>query len=106
MEKAYLELTRQTLPALAAAAGDWPIRFDHCFMRVCLDHAVGGCWYDVIDRKKGPAYKSASDEVLRKAMEIGRTIETGGRKVLEPLNRQSLVWRGKIPAVEAGPEGR
>ncbi|MEM1010981.1 MAG: hypothetical protein AAGI46_02030 [Planctomycetota bacterium] len=105
LEAAWLDLTRDRLPKLAAEAGDWPIRFDHCFMRVCLDHAVGGCWYDHIDRKKGPAYRVASDEVLARAVSVARRIETGGKEALEPLNRQSLVWRGKLP-VEAGPKRR
>ena len=95
IEGEYLKLTRQTLPKLAAEAGDWPIRFDHCFMRVCLDHAFGGCWYDHVDRKRGPAYKVVPTDKLRGAIDVARRIERGGRGVLVPLNRQSLLWRGK-----------
>jgi hypothetical protein len=95
LEADWLRLTREQLPTQAAAAGDWPIRFDHCFMRVCLDHAFGGCWYDFVDRKKGPAYKQVPDDALAKAVDAARRIERGGRAVLEPMNRQSLIWRGK-----------
>jgi hypothetical protein len=89
-------LTRETLPAKASAAGDWPVRFDHCFMRICLDHAFGGCWYDYVDRSKGPAYRIVPEEALRQAIEVARRIKTGGRAALVPLNEQSLRWRGKL----------
>jgi len=94
-EREYLRLTREVLPARAAEAGDWPIRFDHCFMRVCLDHAVGGRWYDHVDRKRGPAYRVVPDDVLERATKVARQIEREGRDVLVGLNEQSLAWRGK-----------
>ena len=96
LEQRYLELVRDRLPAQAAAAGDWPIRFDHCFMRVVLDHVFGQCWYDAINRKKGPAYRQMSDEQLRCAIDLAEHIERGGRATLEPMNQQSLRWRGKL----------
>ncbi len=95
LEADYLRLMKETLPALATAAGDWPIRFDHCFMRVCLDHAFGGCWYDHVDRRRGPAYKVVPTDKLQKAIDIACNIERGGRATLVPLNQQSLIWRGK-----------
>ena len=95
LEAEYLRLTRERLPALAAEAGDWPIRFDHCFMRVCLDHAFGGRWYDHVDRSSGPAYRTVPDDKLQAAIDLGRRIEAGGRDALVPLNDQSLRWRGK-----------
>ena len=103
LQAEYLRLTRDVLPGLAADAGDWPIRFDHCFMRVVLDHVFAGPWYDHLDRKKGPAYKQASDEQLRAAVEVAGRIAAGGRETLVPMNRQSLIWRGKLdhPAVRS-----
>ena len=95
LEQTYLHLTRNALPNLAAAAGDWPIRFDHCFMRVCLDHACDGVWYDHVPAGKGPAYKRATDGQLRDAIGVAKQIEAGGSDVLKPLNEQSLRWRGK-----------
>ncbi len=91
----YLRLARERLPALAAEAGDWPIRLDHCFMRVVLDHVFGGPWHDHLDRRKGPAYRQMTADQLRAAIGIARRIEAGGRDVLIPLNRRSLIWRGK-----------
>ena len=92
----YLRLTRERLPALAAAAGDWPIRFDHCFMRVVLDHVFGGPWHATLDRKKGPAFRQLTAAQLREAISIARQIEAGGRETLVPMNRRSLRWRGKL----------
>ena len=45
MRREYLRLTRVALP-LAAEAGGWPIRLDHCFMRIVLDHTFGRRWTD------------------------------------------------------------
>ena len=96
LEVDYLRFTRERLPELAAEAGDWPIRFDHCFMRVCLDHGCGGRWYDRVPGGRGPAYKRATDDQLHAAVDVARKIEAGGRDVLVPLNAQSLRWRGKL----------
>ncbi|MCW2679477.1 MAG: hypothetical protein JWM62_878 [Frankiales bacterium] len=41
----------QELPARARRDG-WVLRQDHCFGRVLLDDAVGGCWFDVLDRRR------------------------------------------------------
>lgn len=43
-----LKLTRVILPGMAVAQR-WPIRLDHCFMRVLLDNVVG-VWHRVIAR--------------------------------------------------------
>ena len=90
LEERWFELTRDTLPSLAAERG-WPIRFDHCFQRVLLDHAVGGPWRDAIE---APAYRNASELVLQRAITLGEEV-VAGQADLAALNRQSLVWRGK-----------
>jgi hypothetical protein len=95
LERRWLELTRSALPAKAAAEGDWPIRFDHCFMRVCLDTACGGRWYDSVPAGKGPAYKRMPEDVLAKAVEVAENIEAEGVETLVPLNDQSKAWRAK-----------
>ncbi|MGI4951096.1 MAG: hypothetical protein ACRYGM_04770, partial [Janthinobacterium lividum] len=45
LARRWLELTRRVLPGMAAAEG-WPICRDHCFMRVCLDNAMGRPWHE------------------------------------------------------------
>jgi hypothetical protein len=48
----------------------WPIRADHCFQRVFLDNAVGGCWYNAIPRR--PAYRQADIATLERAIALGK----------------------------------
>ena len=91
LEARWLDLTRREMPAVAGERG-WPVRFDHCFQRILLDHAVGGVWYDAIPRR--PAYRHASDAVLRRAVEAGEAVMRGERD-LARLNRDSLGHRGK-----------
>jgi len=86
----WLDLTRRVLPGMAAGAG-WPIRLDHCFMRVCLDHAYGGVWTAHIPR---PAVQHMDDAALRRAVAVAHRIRDDPA-LLPGLNQQSLAWRGK-----------
>lgn len=90
-ERQWLALTRETLPALAAAR-DWPVHADHCFQRILLDHACGGRWYDHIPQR--PAYAHAPDAVLDAAIALAERVAAGTAD-LHTLNAQSLRWRGK-----------
>jgi hypothetical protein len=90
LQAEWLHLTRAELPALAVARG-WPVRADHCFQRILLDHAHGGRWYDHITAR--PAYAHASDAALTSAIAVGRAA-IAGEIDLPALNRQSLAWRG------------
>lgn len=84
----WLDLTRRVLPDMAPGAG-WPIRFDHCFMRVCLDHAIGRPWHEQIGR---PAIRHLTDQQLKVAIAVAELIAAEPAR-LPPLNRQSLAWR-------------
>ncbi|MEM6493826.1 MAG: hypothetical protein AAF650_05550, partial [Pseudomonadota bacterium] len=55
----WFALTRERLPALARER-DWPIREDHCFMRVLLDNSCGGPWRASV---QAPAYRHAPLDV-------------------------------------------
>ena len=94
LEAEWRTLTRETLPALADQQ-DWPVSADHCFQRILLDHAVGGCWYDHIAER--PAYRHLADERLAAAVALGRRVAAGDAD-LDALDRQSLAWRGKVQA--------
>lgn len=94
LEAAWLTLTRETLPALAAERR-WPVRADHCFQRILLDNAVEGRWYDHIAKR--PAYAHAPDAVLARAVALGEAAIAGAVD-LAALNRRSLAWRGKAAA--------
>ena len=86
----WLDLTRRVLPGMAAAEG-WPIRLDHCFMRVCLDAAFGRPWHEAVRR---PALRHMT------GAELARAVAVAERVVADPaalfgLNAESLRLRGK-----------
>lgn len=87
----WLDLTRRVLPALAGDRG-WPVSADHCFQRILLDHAFGGCWYDHVAGR--PAYAHAYAAALSQAVALGEAAIAGTVDMAE-LNRRSLGWRGK-----------
>ena len=91
--KAHLrQLANEDFPA-AARAGGYPIRFNHCFLRVVYDNLVGNKWQRVLTGKQ-PAIHQLTEEQLRRAIEIGEAI-TAEAGVCRALNEQSLGWRGK-----------
>ena len=81
-------LTRRILPSMAAAE-NWPIRLDHCFMRVCLDTAIGTRWDRVVRR---PAIRHLSDAQLAHAVAVAERIAADPAS-LGPLNAASLRLR-------------
>ena len=54
----FKHLTETVLPALAREH-HWPIRLDHCFKRICLDHAFSDVWYHHL---KKPAERHLTGE--------------------------------------------
>ena len=84
----WLHLTREVLPAMAGAHG-WPIRADHCFMRVFLDHAMGERWDTSIQR---PAIRHMQAADLARATALAESV-VAAPALLPGLNAQSLAWR-------------
>ena len=92
----YRQLTTRVMPEMARdPACNWPVKHDHCFQRIVLDTISGGVWYDHIPR---PAYKHLDPDQAKRAVALCRDI-IDGLADLDRLNAQSLVWRGKRPAV-------
>ncbi len=91
LERRWLQLTREVLPALAAARR-FPVRHDHCFQRILLDAACGGRWTDMVAGR--PAYRRIGAERLAAAVRLAEAAAAGAVD-LHALNRQSLHWRGK-----------
>jgi hypothetical protein len=58
----YRELVLDELP-VRARAGRWVVTNDHCFGRIVLDNTVGGCWYDVLDRRSDRSDPDASRRI-------------------------------------------
>jgi hypothetical protein len=93
----YLHLTRRVMPDLArsqaqSGAQSWPVSRDHCFQRIVLDTLCGGVWYDHIAR---PAYRQMTYDFATRAAHLCEQIIAGHADLTE-LNRQSLLWRGKL----------
>ena len=117
----YRELVLDELPRRARAER-WVVVNDHCFGRIVLDNAVGGRWYDVLDRRgdrsgrrtpdraargglpasdRRPAYARLDDERLAAAVALAERIAAEGDPLLRELDARSLAWRGK-PAKPVG----
>ena len=92
----YRRLVLDELPR-RARAGRWVVRADHCFGRIVLDHAVGGRWYDLLDRRRSPDFAQLDDDRLRAAVAMAERIEAEGDPLLRRLDEQSLRWRGHPP---------
>ena len=73
-----------------AAAERWPIRADHCFLRIAYDTAVGAKWDTVV---APPAWRTLSPTGLAAAVAVLARVEAEGRAALEPLNAASLAFR-------------
>jgi proline racemase len=92
----YRELVLGELPRRARAE-QWVVREDHCFGRIVLDHAVGGRWYDVLDRRRSPAFAQLDDDRLAAAVALAERMLAEGNPLVRELDAQSLLWRGKRP---------
>ncbi|MEO0370332.1 MAG: hypothetical protein AAF231_02650 [Pseudomonadota bacterium] len=91
----YLHLTKEVMPAMARSpACTWPVVNDHCFQRIVLDAVSGGVWYDHIAR---PAYRNMTSDQVQKAVTLCEGIISGTEDI-DVLNRQSLMFRGKLKA--------
>ena len=84
----WLDLTRSVLPAMAVGHG-WPIHLDHCFMRVCLDAALGTPWTATVKR---PTLRHMSDAQLAAAVDVAERAATRP-DLLPELNARSLAGR-------------
>ena len=94
LQERYLELINQVLPRLAER--QFPVRYNHCFGRIVLDNLFGCCWYEVLSRKNGSAYKQLNQEQLKRAIEIAETVIAEPEEHIAQLNQNSLRWRGKL----------
>ncbi len=88
----FKQLTEVLLPACARENG-WPVRLDHCFKRICLDHSFQDVWYKYL---KKPAEKYIEGDQLRLAVACAEQILADGEHRLRERNLASLRYRGKL----------
>ncbi len=88
----FKRLTEEILPALAREH-HWPIRLDHCFKRICLDHAFEDVWYHHLKR---PAERHIEGEPLLRALTCAEDLALQGLPFLNVRNQASLSYRGKL----------
>lgn len=86
----YLDLVNHQLPK-AAAQGDYPVRFNHCFARIILDNICGQIWYQVIDK---PAYRHLTADQLKRAIALGKAF-LADPQACHIANQKSLQYRSK-----------
>ena len=87
----WYRLTREILPGMARGQC-WPISLDHCFMRVCLDAAIGAPWHETLAR---PAITNMSDKQLAAAIRIAEAIVADPAQLVR-LNERSLSGRRAV----------
>lgn len=88
----FKRLTEQLLPQRAKQQR-WPLRLDHCFKRVCLDHAFGDVWYRHVRK---PAERHIAGEPLARALRCAEDLLCDDGTLLRERNRESLLCRGKL----------
>lgn len=88
----FLHYAKNVLPSIASTKKNtWPIRHDHCFIRVILDNICNCAWYDSIP---SPAYKNLTDEQACAALNLAKQIANESVS-LYALNQRSKQWRKK-----------
>ncbi|GJE38287.1 hypothetical protein QO016_002633 [Methylobacterium persicinum] len=97
----WRDLVERRLPEAARGRPDWPVRLDHCFARILLDHACGGPWRDSV---APPAHANMPPDRLDAAIALGEKV-LAGEADLSALNRRSLAWRGKLRSGSPGSGG-
>ncbi len=90
-----MHLTNEAMPGVAKEQ-HWPVRFNHCFQRIILDALFEDCWYNHLNRSsRTPAYRQLTEDQLTYAIAIGEEM-ISSPEVVKRLNRQSLIYRGKL----------
>ena len=89
-----LHLANEVFPA-AAKTGDYPVRLNHCFLRIVYDNLLGARWQTVLPKGQ-PAYRQLTPDQLARAIEIGEAIVADPQHCRR-LNERSLRWRGRHP---------
>ena len=93
LRERLMRLANVEFPA-AAKSGAYPVRFNHCFLRIVYDHVFGTQWQRILPKGQA-AYKQLNAEQLTQAISIGESIIQDPALCSE-LNKASLAYRGKL----------
>ena len=85
-------LANEKFPAVAKT-GDYPVRFNHCFLRIVYDNLFGARWQTVLPKGQA-AYMQLDTAQLTRAVEIGERV-IADPEYCRVLNARSLAWRGQ-----------
>ena len=88
-----VQTPHRSRPARAAREQRWPIRLDHCFKRICLDHAFADVWYKHLAK---PAERNLQGEPLTRSIRCAEELLAQGLPLLQKRNTASLCYRGKL----------
>jgi hypothetical protein len=88
LNSSWLNLMKETLPSMANEH-HWPISIDHCFMRVCLDTALGAPWHALV---RLPAIRHLTNDQMSKAIGVAQSI-ISSPELLHALNQNSIQAR-------------
>lgn len=80
-------LVNEALPKLAVE-NNWPVRDNHCFLRIAYDNLFERCWYDVLSKKK-PVLKQLDSDQLDRVIKILKRFPD---EICE-LNKKSIGYR-------------
>lgn len=86
------QLANEDFPR-AARSGGYPVRYNHCFLRIVYDNLFGCKWREALPGKT-PAIHQLTDEQLRRAIALGEEV-IADPDLARELNDRSLRWRGK-----------
>ncbi len=75
---------------VADAGPGWPVRADHCFLRIAYDNAAGASWRAV---ERPPAWRNLPEPMLAEALRLLGLMHDPA--LLKRLNDRSLALRGK-----------
>ena len=86
----WRDLVDNRLPARARDFGRaWPVSQNHCFARILLDAVCGRPWRETI---AAPAWRRASSEQLRAAIELGERVLEGEADLFVLIEASLRLW--------------
>lgn len=91
LQTRFLDLTQVLLPS-RGRTHNWPIRDEHSFTRIVLDHLFHDAWYNHLDRGLR-VHRQLSDTQLAQAVAIAERMYQADDATIRAMEQQSQAWR-------------